>query len=719
MSLLATLGRTATLALLLVAGPALADIIPSDAQRQTAEEIADSLLNGHYSEINLDDDWSKRAFQHYLDVLDGQRAYLLRSDIDDFDDMRTRLDEAVLDGELARPFALYQRYQQRVEDRLEWLLARLDEGLDFTFDGNQRMTLDRADTPWPTDEAQLDTLWTKRLKNAALQLSISRQEAESQDADTSEDDTSSTEEEASPRDEDVVEEKEKTVEETLRQRYEGQLNRLRQTNAEDVFDLFMTAVTDTIDPHTDYMSPRESEDFDIQMKLSLEGIGALLQADGEYVKVSSLVAGGPAEKAGALKPADRIIGVGQEDEEIVNVVGMRLDEVVDMIRGPKGSVVRLEIVPGQAMDMTRSKVIEITRDTVKLEDQAARSEVIEIQRDDGTHRVGMIEVPAFYVDFDAWQAGEEDYRSTTRDVAKEIKKLRKKNIEGIVLDLRNNGGGALQEANSMLGLFIDRGPTVQVRDARGRINLYGDTDSGTLYDGPLIVLVNRLSASASEIFAGAIQDYGRGLVVGSNTFGKGTVQTLNELDLGQVKLTRAKFYRISGDSTQNRGVAPDISFPSLVDPETIGESSLDNALGWDSVRKVQYRQYGDPRRYLETLRERHRQRADDHPNFHYLERRAALSERLREQNTSVSLNREQRRRETQAREDEQLALENERRDALGLEPLESWIDSRDQDEEDEPQPLDRAPLTEAAEILLDFSRLESGIQFAEHVDRNE
>ncbi|MDT8895985.1 carboxy terminal-processing peptidase [Halomonas sp. I1] len=725
MSLFATLGRASALALLLVAGPALADIAPSDAQRQTAEEIADSLLNDHYSEIRLDDDWSKRAFQHYLDALDGQRAYLLRSDIADFDDMRTRIDDAILDGELARPFALYQRYQQRVEDRLEWMLDRLDDGLDFSFDGNQRLILDRADMPWPTDEAQLDTLWTKRLKNAALQLSINREEPEAQDTSASEGDSASAEEQSpSSRDDDTTDDdavikKEKTVEETLRQRYEGQLNRLRQTNAEDVFDLFMTAVTDTIDPHTDYFSPRESEDFDIQMKLSLEGIGALLQADGEYVKVSSLVAGGPAEKAGALKPADRIIGVGQEDEEIVNVVGMRLDEVVDMIRGPKGSVVRLEIVPGQAMDMTRSKVIEITRDTVKLEDQAAQSEVIEIQRDDGTHRVGMIEVPAFYVDFDAWQAGEEDYRSTTRDVAKEIKKLRKENVEGIVLDLRNNGGGALQEANSMLGLFIDRGPTVQVRDARGRIKLYGDTESGTLYDGPLVVLVNRLSASASEIFAGAIQDYGRGLVVGSNTFGKGTVQTLNELDLGQVKLTRAKFYRISGDSTQNRGVAPDIQFPSLVDPDTIGESSLDNALGWDSVRKVQYRQYGDPRRYLETLRERHRQRADDHPNFHYLERRAALSERLREQHTSVSLNREQRRRETQAREDEQLALENERRNALGLEPLESWIDSRDQDEEDEPQPLDRAPLTEAAEILLDFSRLESGIQFAEHADLNE
>ncbi|MDR5859675.1 tail-specific protease [Halomonas eurihalina] len=718
MSLFATLGRAAALALLLVAGPSLADIAPSDAQRHTAQEVANSLLHGHYSDVELDDDWSQQAFEHYLDVLDSQRAYLLRSDIDEFNDLRTQLDEAVLDGELVPAYALYDRYQQRVEARLEWLLARLDAGLDFTFDDDQRMILDRSETPWPNDEAELDAYWTKRLKNSALELSINREEAEAEDAAAVEDDAAPDEEDAAS-DENVVEEKEKTIEETLRQRYEGQLNRLRQTNAEDVFDLFMTAVTDTIDPHTDYFSPRESEDFDIQMKLSLEGIGALLQSDGEYVKVSSLVAGGPAEKAGALKPADRIIGVGQEGEEIVNVVGMRLDEVVDMIRGPKGSVVRLEIVPGQAMDMTRSKVIEITRDTVKLEDQAAQSEVVEIQRDDGTHRVGMIKVPAFYVDFDAWQAGEEDYRSTTRDVAKEIEKLRDKDIEGIVLDLRNNGGGALQEANSMLGLFIDRGPTVQVRDARGRINLYGDTESGTLYDGPLVVLVNRLSASASEIFAGAIQDYGRGLVVGSNTFGKGTVQTLNELDLGQIKLTRAKFYRISGDSTQNRGVAPDIQFPSLVDPETIGESSLDNALGWDSVRKVQYRQYGDPRRYLETLRERHRQRADDHPNFHYLERHAALAERLREQHTSVSLNREQRRRETQAREDEQLALENERREALGLDPLENWIDSRNQDEEDESQPLERAPLTEAAEILLDFSRLESGIQFADHASRSE
>ncbi|MBB3231489.1 carboxy terminal-processing peptidase [Halomonas stenophila] len=700
MSLFVTLGRAATLALLLVAGPALAELAPSDAQRKAAVEVAESLRYGHYADVSLDDEWSRQAFDRYLDILDGQRAYLLRRDVEAFDDLATTLDDAVLDGDLSRPFALYRRYHERAEARLTWLLARLDEGLDFSFDGDQRMVLDREDTPWPGNEAALDALWTKRLQNAALTLSISDQSPEQ-------------------------------VEDTLRQRYEGQLTRLRQTNEEDVFGLFMAAVTGSIDPHSEYLSPRQSESFDIQMRLSLEGIGALLQADGEYVKVASLVPGGPAERAGVLQPADRIVGVGQEGEEIVNVVGMRLDDVVDMIRGPKGSVVRLDVVPAQAVDMTRSKVVEITRDTVNLEDQAAKGEVIEVERDGEMHRLGMIDVPTFYVDFDAWQAGEEDYRSTTRDVAKEIERLKAEGVEGIVLDLRDNGGGALQEANSLIGLFIDRGPTVQVRDARGRISLYGDTDSGTLYDGPLVVLVNRLSASASEIFAGAIQDYGRGLVVGNDTFGKGTVQTLDELSHGQIKLTRAKFYRISGESTQHRGVTPDIQFPSLIDPELIGESSLDNALGWDTVRQVQYRQYGEPQRYLETLRERHRRRAEDHPNFHYLERQAKLAERLREQHTSVSLNREQRRREVEAQETEQLALENQRREALGLEPLEEWIDARDTPQagvDAEPdtstdtgtgtdadaEPIDRAQVVEAAEILLDFARLDSGLRLAEY-----
>jgi carboxyl-terminal processing protease len=683
MSLFATLGRMiAPVGLLLVATAAMAQLQPTDAQRQAAVEVADSLRYGHYADIELDDEWSNRAFDRYLDVLDGQRAYLLKDDVEDFRDMETRLDDALIDGDLERVFTLHGRYHDRTETRLEWLLARLDEGVDFDFDTRERLQLDREEADWAETPSELDELWLKRLKNAALSQVIGGQDDE-------------------------------TVESNLRQRYEGQLSRLRQTEAEDVFGLFMSAVTGSLDPHSEYLSPRQGESFDIQMRLSLEGIGALLQTDGEYVKVASLVPGGPAERAGVLKPADRIVGVGQEEGEIVNVVGMRLDNVVDMIRGPEGSVVRLEIVPAQAVDMTRSEVVEITRDTVKLEDQAAKGEVIEVERDDGTHRLGVITIPTFYVDFDAWQAGEEEYRSTTRDVAKEVDRLKDEGVEGIVLDLRNNGGGALQEANSLLGLFIDRGPTVQVRDARGRISLYGDSESGTLYDGPLGVLVNRLSASASEIFAGAIQDYGRGLVVGSATFGKGTVQTLNELNHGQIKLTRAKFYRISGASTQHRGVEPDILFPGLIDPDLIGESSLDNALEWDTVRAVQYRTYGEPWQYLETLRNQHQTRVETLPNFRYLERQVELSRRMREEQTSVSLNREIRQREVEEQEAQQLALENQRRRALGLEPLDEWIDARSEDGPDEAEePLEQVQVVEASHILLDYALLSDAYRMA-------
>ncbi|SDO02007.1 carboxy terminal-processing peptidase [Vreelandella arcis] len=696
MSLFATLSRSVALAVTLVitSPTVLAQLEPTEEQRQAAVEIADSLRYGHYAEVSFDQAWSEEAFERYLDILDGQRAYLLSSDIAPYRHLETDLADTVFEGGLNEAFALYDRLSERHTARLEWLLERLDDDTTFEFDGNERLELEREDAAWADNQSELDALWEKRLKNDALTLALSDQDNEQ-------------------------------IVKNLRQRYEGQLSRLRQTESEDVFGLIMAAITGTIDPHTSYLSPRQGESFDIQMSLSLEGIGALLQSDGEYVKVSSLVAGGPAERAGVLEPADRIIAVGQEDGDMVNVIGMRLDNVVDLIRGPKGSVVRLDVVPAQAVDMTRSQIVEITRDTVDLEDQAAQSEVIDVERDGTTHRLGVIEIPTFYVDFDAWQAGDEDYRSTTRDVAKEIKHLKSQNVEGIVLDLRNNGGGALQEANSLIGLFIDRGPTVQVRDAEGRINLYGDSEAGTLYDGPLGVLVNRLSASASEILAGAIQDYGRGLVMGSSTFGKGTVQTLSDLSHGEIKLTRAKFYRISGESTQNRGVEPDIDFPTLLDPERIGESSLDNALKWDTVQDVQYRRYGEPERYLDALLATHDARAEDNPNFRYLERQSSLSQKLREQNTSVSLNREQRERETQAQEAELLSLENQRRRALGLEELDEWTDAREQDplndngndsgsadnDEDEEMPVDRAHVLEAVEILLDYAQLQSAQRF--------
>ena len=682
MSQLVVLRHAAILLLVLLlsyAPLALAQFQPNDNPRQAALEVAESLRYGHYAEVPLDDAWSQLAFERYLDILDGQRAFLLTSDVEEFQPLALRIDDMLFDGELEPAYQLYERYHQRAEQRFEWLLAALDEGLDFTYDSEMRLELDRQDADRPTTEAELDELWYKRLKNAALTLDISGQDAEQ-------------------------------IENNLRQRYEGQLTRLRQTNDEDVFGLFMAAVTGSIDPHTEYLSPRQGESFDIQMSLSLEGIGAMLQYDGEYVKVTSLVPGGPADRAGVLQPADRIVGVAQEGEEnAVNVVGMRLDEVVDLIRGPKGTVVRLEVVPAEVVDMTRTHTVEITRDTVDLEDQAAQGEIIEVERDGDTQRIGVITIPAFYVDFDAWQAGAEEFRSTTRDVTREIERLKEENIDGLVLDLRNNGGGALQEANSLLGLFIDRGPTVQVRDTRGRISLFGDTETGTLYDGPLAVLVNRLSASASEIFAGAIQDYGRGLVLGSATFGKGTVQTLSDLSYGQIKLTRAKFYRISGDSTQHRGVEPDILFPDMIDPERIGESSLDNALEWDTVQAVQYRHYGEPWEYLETLRSRHRERTESHPNFRYLKERVALARRMREEHTSVSLNREQRQREVEALDAEQLALENQRREALGLELLDELVDARleetEMEEDDDEEPVDQVQVTEAAAILADYAEL--------------
>jgi carboxyl-terminal processing protease len=682
MSLFATLSRSVALTMMLVlTSPAVIALEPTDEQRQAAIEIADSLRYGHYADVEFDAAWSNNAFNRYLDLLDGQRAYLLHRDITPYRHLENSFSAALFDGELTDVFALHEKAEERRKARLEWLLARLDEGLDLNFDSNERLEVERDEAPWPQSESELNALWEKRLKNDALTLALS-------DQDNAQ------------------------IETNLRQRYEGQLSRIAQTEPEDVFGLVMAAATGTIDPHTGYLSPRQGESFDIQMSLSLEGIGAMLQADGEYVKVASLVPGGPADRADVLEPADRIIAVGQEDEDdMVNVIGMRLDNVVDLIRGPKGSVVRLDVIPAQAVDMTRSHTVEITRDTVNLEDQAAQSEIIEVERDGKTRQIGVITVPTFYVDFDAWQAGEEDYRSTTRDVALEVEKLKNSGVEGIVLDLRNNGGGALQEANSLLGLFIDRGPTVQVRDAKGRIQLYGDSEAGTLYDGPLTVLVNRLSASASEIFAGAIQDYGRGLVVGAPTFGKGTVQTLNDLSHGEIKLTRAKFYRISGDSTQNRGVEPDIHFPSLIDPERIGESSLDNALEWDTVQNVQYRRYGEPENHLDTLTARHESRTDDNPNFRYLEQQSTLARQLREQHVSVSLNREQREREMQAQEAEQLALENQRRLALGKEALKEWSDAREEaaqgEEDNAVMPAERAHVMEAAEILLDYAQLKT------------
>ncbi|OPZ59263.1 MAG: Tail-specific protease precursor [Deltaproteobacteria bacterium ADurb.Bin510] len=470
----------------------------------------------------------------------------------------------------------------------------------------------------------------------------------------------------------------------------------------------MNALTTCYDPHTQYFSPRTSENFKINMSLSLEGIGAMLEPDFEYTKIVRLIPGGPAARAGSLKPGDRIVGVGQGPQgKIVDVVGWRLDDVVDQIRGPKGSTVRLEIVPADQTDTHQTRFVTLERDTIKLEEQAAKKKIMTVKRGGLNHRIGIIDLPAFYSDFDGMRAGKSDFRSTTRDVKRLVEELKLAQVEAIIIDLRDNGGGSLPEVNALIGLFIDRGPTVLVRSTGGRIDVQSDPAAGTVYDGPLAVVVNRLSASASEIFAGAIQDYGRGLVIGQQTYGKGTVQALIDLmgdkdTYGQIKLTQAKFYRISGESTQDRGVTPDIELPSLIDTKTIGESVVPGALPWDKIYGINHRSYGDFKPYLPELKKRHQGRMNHDADYVYLNASLKLIDEVREQKV-VSLNEAQRLKEQARLKSRRLAIENARRQAKHEAPLKDL----DDEDKDEPEIKDTPPeedfiLMESGQIMLDL-----------------
>ena len=475
----------------------------------------------------------------------------------------------------------------------------------------------------------------------------------------------------------------------------------------------MNSLTQIFDPHTNYFTPHRSENFNISMSRSLEGIGAVLQAEDEYTKVVRLVPGGPAAKAGQLKPADRIIGVAQGDEEMVNIIGWRLDEVVNLIRGPKGTTVRLEIQPASSAGRG-SREISIVRNKVVLEDQAAKSDVIEVPHREGRLRIGVISLPAFYIDFDAYHRGDPNYTSTTRDVAGLLISLQKEGIDGLVLDLRDNGGGSLQEATQLVSLFINRGPTAQVRDAGGGVSVLPDQYPGTLYNGPMAVMVNRYSASASEIFAGAMQDYGRALIIGDQTFGKGTVQTLQDLDHGQLKITQAKFYRVSGGSNQHRGIIPDVTFPFLVDKTETGESALPNALPWDQIKSAHYSPMADMAQHLDLLRQRHDSRVAHDPEFDYVREQLALMEEQLARK-SLTLNLEKRRAQLDALQARRLLIENALRQHRGEEPFKTVADMHASDEArnaalqsgedtDEPDPY----LAESGQVLADLIGLMSG-----------
>ncbi|WP_231757306.1 carboxy terminal-processing peptidase [Microbulbifer elongatus] len=672
-----------SLSLLVVTSPAVLaadteELKPHEDQGGTAREIVSKLEMLHYNKLKVGDEMSAGLWDEYIDSLDPTKSYFLSSDIDEFRQWRTKLDDDLRAGNVDRGFDIYNRYRLRISDRLNNIVSQLENGLpEFDFTKEESLELDREDSAWPKSISEADDLWRKRLKSSVLNLRL----------------TDKSDEE---------------IADLLKRRYKGQLKRLSQQNSDDVFELYMNSLTRLYDPHSNYLSPRSLENFNMSMSLSLEGIGAVLQMEDEYTKVARLVAGGPADRTGKIKPNDKIVAVGQDkDGEMVDVVGWRLDDVVDLIRGSAGTFVRLETIPTGGDGSHRT--ITIKRSKVKLEDQAAKKAIFEFSDGEQSYKIGVINLPTFYIDFEAYRRRDPNYKSTTRDVARLLDELQKEGVDGVILDLRNNGGGSLQEATMLTDLFIDQGPVVQIRHANEQISRHNRSRSRAMYRGPLMVLINRLSASASEIFAGAIQDYNRGLVVGNQSFGKGTVQTMAPLKEGQLKITQSKFYRVSGDSTQHAGVKPDISMPQLIDSEQVGESAYDTALPWDRIHAVRHAKYFNLKDLVPQLSKKHDKRTAIDPDFVFLRKQFEYQSE-RADRKAVSLNEQARIQERENLNQEILAMENERRKAKGLEPYESF-EAYEKSESEDTAPVggpteitleDDPVLNEAGYIMADF-----------------
>ena len=672
-------------ALLAVALPAtaevravgLSELFPNDRQAKTILVINKVLERFHYRDFRLNDAFAEEAVRNYFEDLDPNKSFFIERDVDRFTRGSNLLDDAIGKGKLDAAFDIFRVYRMRVDSRVDYALALLDE--DFDFNVTEDYRFDRENADWAKNDAELGDIWRQRVKHDYLTLKL----ADKSDAE---------------------------IREQLRKRYEGITRRIHQFTADDVYQSFVNSYTRTLEPHTSYMSPSTSENFDISMRLKLEGIGAVLSADNEYTVIQRTIAGGPARQSGQIQAGDKIIGVAQGlDGEMEDVVGWRLQDVVDKIRGPKGSVVRLMTLPKALATGGRTREVKLVRNEIQLEDQAASAFVIDVPGNGSPVRIGVVEVPAFYRDFRAESEGSRNFTSTTRDVRKLITDLDRQGIDGLVVDLRGNGGGSLTEATSLTGLFIDRGPVVQVKDALGKIEVESDPEPGVVYSGPLAVLVDRNSASASEIFAGAIQDYGRGVIIGEPTFGKGTVQTLIDLDryvpgeaaeLGRLRLTMAEFYRISGGSTQLKGVEPDVRFEFGVDIGDHGERSLENALPWGRIRPARYSRQQDVD--LDWLRQRSAQRIAADDGFRMLASRGRLLGEISTQET-VSLRESDRRAESERR-DKILKVERDRfLRARGLEPIDEEDDNLDEDAlEAQQEVIDRIQAEEAARILADI-----------------
>ncbi len=646
------------------------ELVPTLAHEETAEIIVYIIENHHYRNKPLDDNLSTQILDNYIESLDPNRSFFTSEDMREFEEYRLKLDDALNTPDLTSAFNIFKRYRLRVEERVKFALATVEQPFDFNLD--EEFEFDRSKAPW-LDIQQLNELWRKRVKNDYLNLKFTEKTADE-------------------------------ITEILGKRYQRLQTSTFQYNSNDIFQLFANAYTTSIEPHTSYFSPRTSENFDISMSLSLQGIGAVLRGDTDYTEVQSIVPGGPADLSGQLHDLDKITGVGQDtDGEIVDVIGWRLDDVVDLIRGPKGTIVRLEVLPVDSGTEGPSQIITITRDEIKLEEQAAKSEVLEL---DSKLRIGVITVPTFYSDFAAQSRGEPEYRSTTRDVRQLLQTLKVDNMDGIIIDLRDNGGGSLSEALELTGLFIEAGPIVQTKDSSGNIDISRDPDPAIAYGGPLAVLVDRNSASASEIFAGAIQDYKRGIIIGEPTFGKGTVQnivdlnrfTQNDSDHGRLKTTIAQFFRVSGGSNQHKGVVPDITFPTArLNTAEHGERSLKNALPWDTIKPARYIAMNTPVNRYDNARTTHEQRIKSDHLFQLLMEELELGFQANEKKT-ISLLESRRKLEREKLTAATKRLQNEFRIAQNLPPL--GEDASDE-EYGKTEPVD-VLLKESARILGDL-----------------
>jgi carboxyl-terminal processing protease len=659
-----------------VANTSSEDLSPTDRHRRVSKLVSNVIERSHYRQSPINDPVSSLVLDRFLEQLDGSRSYFLASDIAEFERHRYQLDDAVVSGTLEPVFNIFNRFQLRNRERVNHALKLLEAEPDFSV--NETFEFDREKSPWAKTQAELDEIWRKRVKNDALSLMLT----EKSWTDT--------------RD-------------VLRKRYERVLKRTEQVTSDDIFEVFMNSFAHVFDPHSSYFSPRNSEEYRIQMSLSYEGIGASLQLVDDYVTVLNVLPGGPAAVSGQLTANDRIISVAEgKNGKPVDVIGWRLDDVVQLIRGKVGTTVRLQILPAGAAPGSPEKQLELVRNKVTLEAQAAQKEVRKVKRGDGELNVGVINVQSFYQDFEARAAGEKEYRSTTRDVRRLIDELKQQNVAALIMDLRGNGGGHLTEATALSGLFIPQGPIVQLRETGGRVEVLDDPESGVAWDGPLIVLVDRFSASASEIFAAAIQDYGRGLVVGQQTYGKGSVQNLYPLDryalgpepgFGQLTVTIGKYYRVTGESTQHRGVQPDISMPTAISPEEVGESTRESALPWDRIRPVDFGRNAQLSQSVMELEQAHDRRVASDPDFQLMLQDLDSYEKVRTQKI-VSLNLQARIAEREQLEKDRLARENQRRAHRGQPALANLTELNAADQPD-------AVLAETAEIAADLTGINS------------